>query len=1023
MAGLNYLDDTFWKYTNIGTADLLSVSGTTLTNLPETQAKLGTAFYQTSRAKCFDIPATNEIWIKFDVFFDGSNRWRAYNNNSYGVTGITTQTNGQLGFFVDENNKGRFDNICIANQLQTVLLHMVSDSSAGIVEAWIDGNFIYRYTGNVNKGEDFANIYLQSDGAGTFFSNVIISNAPIALDENAFSVIYDIAIKPEIYISWIPTGQVHLKPSILATYIPAPEKTSADTSRNVSKSESISADSIRHVTKSENNSADLLRTVIDSETSSADSLRKVYQPENFSGDTFRQVVQLDKSAADTFREVKKTEIAIADTSRKNGLTIISVDTKRNIEVSTKSGGDTCRKIGTANNVSADTILKTARTNIAQADTFRKLTVSTNANADTLRKIGVREKVSADTNLRFANREKSAADTFRQVAQSEIATADLNRAIREIAGYDTFRKVTHKEKAVASTVIRVPHIWNYFVKPALNTAKLLADNQPSLVNTFKDYKITAVDITLSERTLSDNFTFQTAKPVNINDHVQGSLLDYHFNFLVEETTQTDLITEVKGRYSQDDLLYTWFLIDSAAITVAGTEYEVPGGRIEKGKHGSVVLLYPKAIEIITRVAEYFGLTPDVKIDDFTPSNLQGDEMITYHDLLNSVFGWTSKVPQRQVNVFIRGGTLHCIQRGKEDSVFDITNLPHSRPTINRKFNRILCHNPNHTSNDDDINDRKRHYSGTLTLSAENMYAVYVYKNGLIDQELSSITTTEEDGKIVTHRSNTTYRYTSFSKPQKRQSKLVDKPDGNATVYVTYDYENNIEWYVKAKSSTTYAIETEEDTTTVTETNTTTSYNYKTISKGFNDYEVYLCFDKEVTTKKEYEQGHPEEADVERDIRETYYAPMGNGFYAQTVYLNGKPQGANISMGKPGNSVSQYTVDQFQDSFFVTTVIKKNIAENNDASDELSLIVDSSFPVRDADTKNALNDALRWLHRKVQETVTLDLISPVINGIPTINHIVDFTERIKLDGNEYFLVSNKITFTPRKLIQKLELIRWY
>ena len=162
-----------WRYENAGTADTLIVAGTTLTDLPESQSKTGTAFYQTYLAKCFDLPATDEIWIKFDVYFNGSNRWRAYNT---GFTGITAQTTKAIFFFSNDNEITSIANAAKTNQLQTVLLHMVSGSSAGVIEAWVDGNFIYRYTGDVNHGEDFEDIYLQSDGAGTFFSNVVISD-------------------------------------------------------------------------------------------------------------------------------------------------------------------------------------------------------------------------------------------------------------------------------------------------------------------------------------------------------------------------------------------------------------------------------------------------------------------------------------------------------------------------------------------------------------------------------------------------------------------------------------------------------------------------------------------------------------------------------------------------------------------------------------------------------------------------------------------------------------------------------
>lgn len=171
-----------WRYGNYGTADLLSVSGTTVTDLPVTQSKTGSAFYQTARAKCFDIPATNEIWIKFDVYTTLSKRWRAYNQTSNGATGVCSQTSGAFDFWINDTKEKTFSST-VKNKLQTVLLHMISDSSSGVVEAWLDGEKLYTYTGKVNNGADFDNIYLQSDGAGTFFSNVIISNAEIGLDE------------------------------------------------------------------------------------------------------------------------------------------------------------------------------------------------------------------------------------------------------------------------------------------------------------------------------------------------------------------------------------------------------------------------------------------------------------------------------------------------------------------------------------------------------------------------------------------------------------------------------------------------------------------------------------------------------------------------------------------------------------------------------------------------------------------------------------------------------------------------
>ena len=72
---------------------------------------------------------------------------------------------------------------------------------------------------------------------------------------------------------------------------------------------------------------------------------------------------------------------------------------------------------------------------------------------------------------------------------------------------------------------------------------------------------------------------------------------------------------------------------------------------------------------------------------------------------------------------------------------------------------------------------------------------------------------------------------------------------------------------------------------------------------------------------------------------------------------------------------------------------------------------------------LTSEIEWLNRKREETVTVEIVSNVSNGVPEMQHIIDFTERIILDGNEYFLVSNNVSFTPRSFRQKLQLVRWY
>ena len=91
--------------------------------------------------------------------------------------------------------------------------------------------------------------------------------------------------------------------------------------------------------------------------------------------------------------------------------------------------------------------------------------------------------------------------------------------------------------------------------------------------------------------------------------------------------------------------------------------------------------------------------------------------------------------------------------------------------------------------------------------------------------------------------------------------------------------------------------------------------------------------------------------------------------------------------------------------------------------LKAIVNTSFPIVEDDIKEACIDAMFWLNRKIQEDVFVDLLSPVVDGFPTLDHIIDFTERIKLFDNEYFLVSNNIILSVNRFIQRLHLVRWF
>ncbi len=577
-------------------------------------------------------------------------------------------------------------------------------------------------------------------------------------------------------------------------------------------------------------------------------------------------------------------------------------------------------------------------------------------ADLLRKVGARENIFADTLRKFANK------IFESVA------ADTERQIREFATADLIRRVKKSESATADTVKKIPHKLRYTVQ--------------SESNTFKDYGISNFTISLNERTLSDNFQLETTKPLEINSAVRGQLLDYPFSFLAEETAQKDLLQTVKGMYDIDKLLYTQIYFSSGVVI----------GDNEK--------IFVTAGGYIAQLAKYFGLAANIKIQDFTPYHDFTGTNITYSDLLNSVFGWTSRLPQRQINVFIRGKTLHCIQRGMEENVFDISNLPHTRPTISRKLIRSLWNNPAKKKNDKDddepdtpnLDDYTEEeialpFSGTINFSDYGVSISCHYSKGLLMRE-----TSRTDNDKLSNSSISTYSYKEiFPTGTSEISILIHKLVGD--------------FYLDSKSNDTVIYRYDESTKRI-ETKTATEYFY---SRTEND-DLYLTEEYEKTTKIEYEYDGDKKtwilSDSETSIRQTFHTPIGNGWYGTSTYSDGEPQGSSISQGRPGNKVSPYTINEVQKTFTgnKTVITYDNPSGDGDNSerdkyndwrDKLSPIVDTSFPVREINLLYELTNAVYWLNRKIQENISIEIISKISGGVPEIQHIIDFTERIKFN----------------------------
>ena len=525
------------------------------------------------------------------------------------------------------------------------------------------------------------------------------------------------------------------------------------------------------------------------------------------------------------------------------------------------------------------------------------------------------KVRGDTSRSLNTSIAMRADTLRdiRIVKKITVTSDTQRRIGRCGTVlvDTKRILVKQSRILADTRIEIPHTLTYAE--------------------FRERGIRSFSVTLGELSLSDNIQLETVNSLAIGACVEGRVLDYAFRFLVEETSQRGIVQSVKGTYSRDVLLYTPIHI-----------------YVERAK----------VSRYAAEIAAALGLRLHRLTDDFTPSqNFEGSGM-TYHDFISALFGWTAKLPQRQINVFIRGDTLHIIQRGMEESVIDITHWPHAQPTIERKLLRSVWHSANNNHESGAHNEEETSpipFTGTISFKEISR----TYSNGFLVRE------TNENG------------------------------------YSTYSYDGE---YLAEKR-----------THNVDGSTSRTDYEYASTGR-----DVYLFKEWERTTepvndgKKHTEYDWEDWSNEKGTERITYHAPLGYGWYATTVYVDGALEGSSLSQGKPGGKASQFTVEQSN--------LSLGAQYANDDELPYSSLIDTEFPVVGAEYLRMLTSEIEWLNRRTQETITVEIRAWIRSGIPDIGHIVDFTERIRFDGHEYFLQSNTVELTPRLLRQTIKMVRW-
>ena len=149
----------------------------------------------------------------------------------------------------------------------------------------------------------------------------------------------------------------------------------------------------------------------------------------------------------------------------------------------------------------------------------------------------------------------------------------------------------------------------------------------------------------------------------------------------------------------------------------------------------------------------------------------------------------------------------------------------------------------------------------------------------------------------------------------------------------------------------------------------------------------------------------------DYRSVKHSPTN---YGQAAVTAGNGDSQNIV-----STVKNVPYDERPTPYALGQQLKALITEQSGSKRQERLVpgivpFDTSFPV-DEESCRRITEAIKTLNRRVQETVTLSLYD--------FPHVIDFNDRILLFGIEYFLVSNKVSTTPRVFHQQnLTLVRW-
>ena len=201
---------------------------------------------------------------------------------------------------------------------------------------------------------------------------------------------------------------------------------------------------------------------------------------------------------------------------------------------------------------------------------------------------------------------------------------------------------------------------------------------------------SVELELAAQQLTERLTFNTVSPVEIMQAVRGQYLDYRFDMRIEDLTRRGILTSCQCCSDVDELLYTplSYEVDSDYVSYEVDIHSktIKEGAVESVDSDTTIIKKASALRHMQFISNALGKSLVAQFDGFVSDLEIEQECVTYSDIIDELFGWTSRLPHLLINCYIRDDTIFVIQRGHETNVVDISALKRTVPIVRQELIR-------------------------------------------------------------------------------------------------------------------------------------------------------------------------------------------------------------------------------------------------------------------------------------------------------------------------------------------------